>query len=200
MTLIEQMARLPRAARWALIAVAVIVAYFAVIEPALNHLNSLRARVSAKEAIIANAVRDKPKIDSASATIRLGVGRYGQIGFNFSDEVDTRSTTFNQEVAAILRTHGVGQHTSTTRPATLGTGPLLDAVGQGFRVERLINEYQFDAEPEVVTAVLADLERTPLVTAISRVQIRKGDPREGRKVKATIAAELWSRTPKGRGR
>lgn len=68
MTLIEQMARLPRAARWALIAVGVIVAYFAVIEPALNHLNSLRARVSAKEAIIANAVRDKPKIDSVTSS------------------------------------------------------------------------------------------------------------------------------------
>lgn len=200
MTRMDQFTRQPRAVRWALIALAVIGAYFVLIEPTLNHLNSVRARVSAKEGIIAAAVRDKPKIDAAGATIRLGVGRYGQVGFNFGDEADTRTVTFNQRVAEILRKHGVGQHTSTTRPATLGTGPLLDAVGQGYRVERLINEYQFEAEPEIVTSVLADLERTELVTSVSRVQIRKGDPRDGRKVKATIAAELWSRTPKGRGR
>lgn len=200
MTLAERYRSLPRAARWGLIAVGVIIAYFAAIEPALDRINKVRAKVGTKEAILASYERDQDKLRMAYNEIGAGLTRYGDVSFEFADRSDARATEFNKTVAAILKKHGVSQSTTTARPATLGTGPLQDAVGQGYRVERLINEYQFEAEPEVVTAVLADLERSPLVSAVSRIQVRKGDAKEGRKVRAVIAAELWSRVPKGRTR
>src|SRR5438876_420265 len=79
--------------------------------------------------------------------------------------------------------------------------PHARAVTPEERVERRISEIQFDAAPEVVTEILADLERAPEVSAVSRVEMRRAD-REGasRQLHATIAAETWVVARKGRAR
>lgn len=200
MTLAQRYTALPRAARWLIIGLGVVVLYFLILEPVLNQYNRVAAKVQSRSQTLAAYERDKEQIKAAGATVRVGVSRYGNVSFEFSEKSDARVSEFNEAVASILRKHGVSQVTRTARPATLGSGPLLTAVGPAYRVERLINEYQFEAEPETVTAVVADMERTPLVSSVSRVQMRKGDARDGRRVKATIAAELWSRTPKGKTR
>jgi hypothetical protein len=60
-------------------------------------------------------------------------------------------------------------------------------------IDRLILEVTFEADPSTVISVLADLEKAPEVTTVSRVRIDKTNNRDDtvRTVRATITPEAW---------
>jgi hypothetical protein len=84
----------------------------------------------------------------------------------------------------------------------MGDGPLKKAINpQTEQIDRSQAEIKFDAVPETFAAVLADLEKSPEVTAISEVEVRKADrDPSSRTLSVTIRAETWSIARKGRGR
>ena len=86
----------------------------------------------------------------------------------------------------------------TTAP--LGGGPLTAKIGSDFRVDRMMRDIQFSAPPEVASAVLADLERLPVMSTISRLQIRTADgkDKETRQVRVTMTVETWLQARKGK--
>jgi hypothetical protein len=74
-------------------------------------------------------------------------------------------------------------------------------VDSAFRVERLVTDLQLTGEPEAIAAIIADLERHPLVTTLSRVQMRKAEGRDtGRSLRASISVETWVLVKKARNR
>jgi hypothetical protein len=112
-----------------------------------------------------------------------------------------RADAFNRRINEVLKSRGVTDHTGTTRTISLATGPVntaLDASGQ--RVDRFIRELQFEADPETLASVLADLDRSPEVAAISKVQARKAEEGGGRLLRATVSVEAWVLARKGGSR
>jgi hypothetical protein len=197
--LLDRFAVLPRAARWALVALAVVLLYFALIEPVIDRYNTYSGRADDRLAALRDLRRRAAQGDSGAAA--LGVRRFGLV--ELPGDPELRSVAFNRKVTEILQKHGVTRHNSTTRNVPLGaTGPLAGTLGQNERIDRVVREVQFDAEPEAISAVLADLERTPEVAAVSRVQLRRASAPDGppRALNATIAAEAWVITRRERAR
>lgn len=194
MTRVVEMYRsLPRAGRWAALALAGLVAYFAAVEPAVDLTMSLSARADARADAIAE-VRSGPKGEDA---VTLGLRRFGRV--EGPGDPRERGVAFNRRVLEVLEKHGVRNHTSTMRTAPLGRGPLLTALEPaGQRVDRLIREVKFEGPPETVAAVVADLERSPEVASVPRVQVRKAGT--GRSVQATVDAEAWVLTQRSAAR
>lgn len=182
---------LPRPARWGVLAVAGLLAYFGVVEPVVDATSSVNARADARAQAIAE-VRSGGGDDAAA----LGLRQFGDVAP--PGDPRERAVAFDRRVLEVLEKHSVRDHTSTTSTVPLGTGPLLSLLSpSNQRVERRIRQIQFEASPETLSAVISDLERTPEVAAVSRVQIRKAQ--DGRLVRATVSAEAWLVTRKGAG-
>lgn len=188
---------LPRAARWALWGLTGLLLYFVVVEPLVGLYGSMSHRASAEAAMLVSFDQAKRKADEAQASVATGISRFGQVAP--PGDPDARPDAFGRKVAQILTTHGIKDQKTTTRSSALAKGPLLDSLGQGAQVVRYAIEMQFDGSPEQVAAIIADLERTEEVAAVTKIQIRRNDEDRSRSVHATISAETWllSRRAKG---
>jgi hypothetical protein len=183
----ERFRALPRSAKWLVLAGLLLLAYFAGVEPAIDAMNRMRARADQREAELAALRTGLPDGGEAALHVR----RFGPVAT--PGEPETRPVAFHRLVTEILARHGVKDHRNTTRSVALGQGPLTDVVKtRELKVERLVREVQFEASPEAVAAVVADLEKTPEVAAVSRVQLARSDEEgAGRVLRATISAEAW---------
>ena len=197
MTIADRFQSLPRAARWGILAGGAFVSYFVIVEPVLDVIN--RANSAADDRAGALSTLAKGATEGTSE-VALGIRKFGDIAL--PGDPETRSVALNRRVSDVLKKHNIKESTSTQRTMPLGQGPLKDVYGDTDRIDRLIREVVFDATPEDIAGVIADLESAPEVAAISRVQIRRGDNKDtaGRILKATVAAEAWEVVKKGRGR
>jgi hypothetical protein len=96
----------------------------------------------------------------------------------------------------VLKKHGVREYEERGREFLLERGPLNAAVGTGSRVRRIVRDVTFEATPDTMTLILADLERAPEVSTISNVSARKttGSGNRGgssRNLSIRIAVETW---------
>ncbi len=192
--------KMPRAARWGLLAAIGIGTYFVVIEPLLDHLNRLSAASDSKAATLASHAKSAKQLEQDAERVALGVRRYGEV--LEPGDPEQRALEFNRAVDEILKNNGVREHTTTTRTSPMGPGPLVARVGAEFRIDRLIKDIQFMSEPEQAAAVIADLERTASVATVSRVQIRQSDTRDktSSQVRVSLAVEAWLLARKGKSR
>jgi hypothetical protein len=188
---------LPRAVRWAVYGLAAFALYFLVVEPAIDRTNALANRADMHEATLRTFTAEGGSQQKHLQTLELGMRHFGEVEF-LGDE-STRPMQFNEAVDRILREHAVSNPKSSTKPAALGTGVLTSKMGNEYRVVRIVRDIEFDATPEAVAAVVAELERTPVVATVSRVMVRRLEGREAgdRTVHATVTAEAWVAAKKG---
>lgn len=168
---------------------AVVLAYFVVVERVIDRINAASARADDRE--IALAVLAKDPIGAQSSEVALGVRKFGAVELPGDPEV--RSVAFNRRVVEVLSKHKIRNDASTTRTMPLGNGPLKSAYTEEERIDRIVREVQFSATPEELAAVIADLESSPEVASVSRVQLRRGDNQDtaARQLKVTLAVETW---------
>lgn len=190
-SVIDRFRILPRAARWAALGGGVILAYFVVVEPTLDSMNKFSSRADAKEAMLASHAKSAETLRNAAETIEKGVRQYGRV--DMPGDPEQRPLEFNRVVDEVLKKHGVLEQTSTSRVAPFGQGPLMGKFGQEFRIDRMLKDINFTAEAPVAAAVLADLERSPVVATVSRVQIRQAETRDRGNplVRVSLTVEAW---------
>jgi len=202
--LAERFRAIPRAARWAIAAGAAFAAYFLIVEPVLDSRTALTVRGDDKAKQLAAARSGSADAESAETDLRTGIARFGVP--ELPGPPIERSEALTRRIASVLQSHGIRDHTSTVKESPLSSTSLAGVFGAEYRVDRLITELQFDASPETFMGILADLERSPEVAAVSRVALRKSAPAAGsrssssRSLKATIAVEAWELVRKGRAR
>lgn len=178
---------MPRAARW-LIGLGVgLLAYFLAVEPALDAAAQWSARADSKALALDEHRRGRAQRESAAAAVSAGLATFGPVAMPVEEK--RRSEEFNRRVNAILAQHGIRDHTSTSRTAPMPTDALAGVFGAGVRVGRLVTELQFEARPDVVAAVIADLEQSAEVSAITRIDLRKGGRDSSRLLRAQVSAE-----------
>lgn len=198
--LLASIQNLPRAARWGLVAALGVGVYFLAIEPILDSMNRYNGDADTKAATLASHAKSAAELKSDAEQIALGVSRYGDV--EEPGDPEKRALEFNRAIDEVLDKNGVREHTSTTRTSPMGSGPLAARAGAEFRVDRLIKDIQFNSDPETAAAVVADLERSPVVATVSRLQIRQADSRDKavRQVRVSLAVEAWMLARKGKAR
>lgn len=198
--LINRYNALPRAGKWLTWLVAVIVAYFGVIEPSLVATQAARARADAlaagleKERALTSADSDQGRI------LESGRRSFGEP--MLPEDALNKPEALHTLVDRILETHRVSSRVKNERRIRIAGDEAIKLLGPlagSSAVERLILEVSFEASPEVVSAVLADLEKAKEVATIGRIDIRRQEsggrgsaPASGSKIlKATISPESW---------
>ncbi len=184
--IIDKIKSLPRAARWGLIALVAFGVYFLVVERVLDRINAAGSKADDRIGALLSLSHDP----SQTSDIDLGIRKFGVVAL--PGEAAARSVAFNRRVVEVLAKHKIKNSSTSGRTMPMAAGPLKDAYGEE-RVERLVQEIQFDATPEDISAVIADLESSPEVAAVSRIQIRRGSKEDtaARLLKATIGVEAW---------
>jgi hypothetical protein len=194
---------MPRAGRWLVyLAVACVVA-FAIVQPVIDRLIAIDGKADGLMGELGYQGRARSAQEQAGAEVRAGMAALGVVAF--PGEEIARSEAFNRRVNEVLAKNSVKGGRTVTRKAPLVSTALDAVAGEGRRIDRLIMDLQFDATPEQVAAVIADLESTPEVAAVSRVQLRResggeGGQPAGRTVRANLTAEAWLLARKEGGR
>jgi hypothetical protein len=196
-TLASTFNSLPRAVKWALLACGFVVVFFAIVEPALKFVDSIRAKA---ERIESNLARDASLSDPASDDGRMLALSLEQFGSPIrpGDPTATAETLYRL-VDRVLKEHGVEDASITERSAQLRSDLIEPVVGSTV-VNKFILEVSFDADSTTALEVLAALEQSPEVSAVGRVKFDKlavrssssGTPAEASDtLRVTLAPELW---------
>ncbi|MCK4871983.1 MAG: hypothetical protein KAS72_04580 [Phycisphaerales bacterium] len=197
---------LPRAAWWLIWAGSAMAAYFLIVEPMLGLMNRLNLqadrltaalesdrRLLSESSRLMSAIGVSAAGDDLATHLRLAEARLGVPAM--PGDPLKRTNDMEEAVAALLRDHDVADVVIRSKPpAVIGRNALPEIAGPRHQIERLILDIEFTALPETVTAVLADLERSPLVAAVGKVQISRIPDKP--RIKCTLTPETWLRTPK----
>lgn len=189
---------LPRAVQWAGYAVLVLGAYFGVVEPVLEKSSDMAGKASALEASLETYAQSKGKLDAAADAVKLGERQFGVLAV--PEDPAKRSTAFSSAVDEVMKKNGIDGVTSSNRNTSLDKGPMASAISSTNRVEKIVKDLTFLATPEQLAGALADLEKEPLVTSISRVSARQSDGQErfDRKLRCSVVLETWVVVKKGK--
>lgn len=187
---------LSRAGQWAVLAAIAIVGYFAVVEPAVELFGrwSLKAKETAAD--LKTFSREEKTGERALGGVALGLSYFGEVAPPGDSE--SRVEVFNRRIAEVLERHGIRESKTSGRKTSMAKGPLLNSLGTGAAVSREFSDIEFEATPEQVTAIVADLEKVPEVAGVSRVQLRRVDAEgAGRLLRANLSVETWVIQRKG---
>lgn len=197
---------LPRAAKWGVAAIAALGAYFLVIEPVLDRTNIHQSHADRLESELTRVAELESPDSADGAFLRKGRRVYGAP--QLPTDAGSRPDAIHRIVDGVLEDHGIADRTKTERSVELSAERSAAILGGDGRVTRYIVEVSFEAPQETVVQIIADLEQSSVVTAISRVRIdratgyssafardlSRSDSSASRLVKATIAAEAWVRS------
>jgi len=96
----------------------------------------------------------------------------------------------NEVINDILKLHPVSRDSFSYRgPSKLRRGTLSRVIAPGEQVERITGDLRFDSTPTEATAIIAELESSPWIDAISNLRMtRQPGPR---KVTVDLTIEAW---------
>jgi hypothetical protein len=191
-SLLQKFNALPRAAQWLAYLAVFIVAFFAIIKPVMNYSDT----VSAKASQIEDALSKQN--DFASATGGNGgilTALQSVYGTPLRPGGGLKPEAFTRVVDGILENHGITDRTVTERKVRMSGMDHDQASALGVaELDRLILEVTFEAQPDVVVAILAELERAPEVASVSRIKMDRSISRisdDDHLVRATLTPEAW---------
>lgn len=172
---------------------AFVVVYFLILAPALDWRNGVAARADTLEAALAQAARAQRDESETGQRIALGVRRFGDT--QPPGAVEARSLTLNERVREVLEGAGVRTWRSDARaPSSVRRSDATEALlaaDPNAQLQRLVVDLDFSARASTVTEVLTALERSPEITGLGRVILRRLDAERGGLVQATVSAEAW---------
>jgi hypothetical protein len=191
--LLQKFNALPRAFKWLIALGVFLIAYFAIIEPILGFAQTWERRASTLQTAIA---RDKELAseEGEGHAIEQSQALFGSPRTPGKNQVAPE--TLYRLVNSILEAHGVTDRSVNERSVPM-TGDQAASLGAG-AITRIILDVSFESDSLTVISVLAELERSPEVSAISRVKIDKMGQRSGAaadeasdSVRVTLAPEAW---------
>lgn len=190
MSLLERFHTAPRVVRWAALALTAIAAYFLLIEPALDATSSYNARADVMQAGIDRLTAS----DDSSSASALSAQQFGQPLLPGGPE---RTAALNARVESLLRDRRVSDLSIRARtPVALPRVSFAAVLPDNRVAQRLILDIQFEAAPSDAVAFLADLERAPEVSAISRVTFRTVQRDGVTLVQFAVSPESWIFAPR----
>lgn len=100
------------------------------------------------------------------------------------------SNALNDAVNEVLKRHSVTRDSFNLRGATrLPRNTLSQIIQPNQLVQRITGDFRFDAAPDEAIAIIAELESSPVIEAISSVRITRVSGT--RKVTVDLTVEAW---------
>jgi hypothetical protein len=179
---------------------AVLVAFLGVVDPILAKVQVWNSQAESSEVTLRDYAKEEARLRAAQNDVNLGTLRFGELAP--PGDAQTRPLEFGEALDTILRKHSITDVTASTRSKPVPAGPLAKHYEATHRVQAHVRELTFTATPENFAAALADVERSPLVANISRLQVRQGDPEQltDRLLRVSMSVETWVLEKKEKGR
>ncbi len=194
-TIWSRFGKLPRAARWAILAVvglALFLTYDAGVRPVSRGWND---RAEAMLADVRETARAQERLKHLRAS-RDPILALGPV--EIPDREAEAGRALNEAVNEVLKEHPVSRDSFSLRsPAKLKRGTLERLISSDQRVERITGDLRFVAGPEEATAIIAALEKRPEIESISSVRITR---KAGRKVTLDLTVDVWIVTSQRKSR
>lgn len=196
-SLSDRIAALPRTLVWGLIALLVIIVFFAVVDPALNSISGVAQKADRIERDLA---RDKSFKDQASEDSRIIQQARASFGSPARPSAVATPEALYRVVDRVLTEHAIFDATITERSSQFRAEALPSVTGSPTGT-RFTLDVSFETDTETVLDVLVALEQAKEVSAIGRVRIdkvqsRSSEPHEDL-VRVTLAPELWTSSQPG---
>jgi hypothetical protein len=179
--------RLPRAGQWAVAAGMVTVLLLIWTDYVLSwaadwNLKADALLADAREA--AGGDRRLSRMNGLRNTIQ-GLGPVHRPGTASQAEL-----ALNDAVNEVVKRHPVSDDSFNYRgPEKLPRGTLSQILRPGQRVERITGDLRFDASPTEAIAIIAELEASPTIEAVSDVRMTLQGSRQ--KVQVDLTVESW---------
>ncbi|MHC4785223.1 MAG: hypothetical protein ACYTE6_04595 [Planctomycetota bacterium] len=193
--------RLPRAGQWAVAAAVGIALFMAWNDYVLTWaaaLNDQADKLLADAREAAGGERRARRLNGLRNVIQ-GLGPVERP----RSESQADDLALNDAVNEVLKAHRVSEDSFNYRgPEKLKRGTLSQILRPGQRVERITGDLRFDASPEEAIAIIAELEASPTIEAVSDVRMAVLAGRQ--RVRVDLTVESWiesseSRTRRGGG-
>ncbi|MFT3686331.1 MAG: hypothetical protein QM783_15660 [Phycisphaerales bacterium] len=183
--------KFPRAGRWGLWLVVAVVAYFGVLEPALDWSNRSAVAADRLEKALDARSRLGEEASSFSTSVERGIVAVGYPKTPRSN-VNDPAGLLSQKTADIAQKHGVTVKRRTRRSNT--TVNILE--WNGSKVERVMLELVVECDTERFIAFLKDLEALPDITTISSLRLNKVNETgvslaDSTTMQITLVPEMW---------
>jgi hypothetical protein len=183
---------LPRVGKWVAVAAAFYIVFLLfqfVVWPVADDLNEEADRAAVLLKSAGTRAEELPS-DIADRAVVFGPN-------SVPGREITEKERFSNAVAAIMKKHGVADaYGFDARPQAL-PGDVLPRVSAqyGGKMGRTVAELKFSASAETVSKILAELDSSPFVDAISDVRLVYKD----RRVSAVLSIERWGVAAAGGG-
>ncbi len=181
---------LPRWSQWsAIFLLFVVLPYFTVVEWALDNAGTTSAQANLLQESLTRQASRAERAEGAGQSLALGQARFGGVKFpGESKQVESLLSRIDE----VLKARGAGSPSKRERPpAQLGRDVMAGVVPEGMQVQRVQVQVDFEASQQAAAAIIADLERTPEVHAISRASLKRLDRDGKRLVQAQLVIDTW---------
>ncbi|MDG2291989.1 MAG: hypothetical protein P8L37_04970 [Phycisphaerales bacterium] len=182
----DRFRELERAWQWVILAVAFLLAFVvwsSVIAPIGDDWAAQSDRIEA------NLARTSGKV-TLDASTKSAAMIYGPV--ELPDMKESGSLSLTEVVHAILATHGITNDTFyQSQSANIKVSALPGIARAGEKLERIKGELDFESKPDTAISIVADLERSSAVEALSNLKI---DKLGNGTVRTRLTLEAWVRT------
>ncbi len=181
---------LPRAARWGLWGGAFIAAYFLVIEPVMEYGGEMSARAVELREDLDSRLKELERRDAILLEIREKTAWFGDV--RVPGESGAMQSALRDRIDQVFKDMGVPSGWSWDRRSEgrVSRDAMAGALASDEELQRLEIELKFECDPDLAMKVIAALEKSPEVSSVPRVVLRRSG--EGRRVQATVSVESWS--------
>lgn len=199
-TLLDRFNQLPRSMRWLLIAVLVVVGVFVVDDYVWSQAREWRDQAARLESDLAAARAASTRlaeVDRMKAAIEnLGPVRVPR---PLPDAEGRDTAALNNAVNEVLKKYPVSNDRFDAKGVNrLPTGVLLGLISGNQRAAYVSGELKFEGNPDDVIAIIADLEASADIDAVSTVRIAKATG-AARRLSVTLTVEAWTISAGGGG-
>ncbi len=184
----QRFRRLPRALQWAVYAAVGMGGFVVVNDHVWRQAAEWKQEAIALEMQL-RAVHDGQSIAGALMKMRSAIEAHGRVSVPDADDAEAGSDALNAVVTAVLKGHTVRNDSFDRRAPSklkLDHGSFVPA---GQEARYISGDLRFEASPAEAVAVIAELESSPDIEAVSSVRITR--PGGARRVKVQLTLEAW---------
>jgi len=194
--IIERFESMPRAGRWLVVAVVLVVLFLGWDQTIGVKSREWRAEAESIESQV-RAVRESDKMTRTLTDLKNTVISLGPVTLPVSDRQGRNA--LSDAVREVFANYNIREDYDLG-----GGGDRLrqdishSIVRSGNRVSRLTATVKFTSSPDDAIAIIADFESRDDIEGISKVRLSKGS--DGRKVDVSLTLEAWVEVPPNRRR
>ena len=182
---LQRFRQYPPLLRWFLVGAVVVILFIIWSFLVWDTSQAWNARAEEYRAAITNSRADAERLSIATQRAILALGETEPIGNNVEGE-----QALSALIIEVLERHHATKR-DVQRKQSVGFRGQVPPVFPGGQGERVLTEVGFEATPESAFAVVLELESSPLVETVSKVQIAKGNDPRLKSVAVKLTVEAW---------